>query len=195
MLIIFVFYLFLTKILYRISRFEEILPDSEDYVTASDGFAKKKTRLHRFFRLLAVPIVILVLLFFILNSFSVFYIRSIVENHPIMAQAESYNDRNILSIVQVSDETYRIVVPKNESPAIVVRVSGTALKAQAIIDGQPMTKWFHRKARINWFWEDKYLRSDYYILLSRSDIHDGSILEMTCGGMYRKWVFDLTDEG
>ena len=179
---------------YRLSRFKELKNDTEEFRDAEGWFSDSWSKAKRVFRLIMIIILLPILLFAFANSFTIQYIRSVIENLP-EAQAEPYDKRDDMTIIPVSDDTDRVVVAKGDSTAIVVTVSGTAAIAQAFIDGQLMTKGFRRISQPSFFWQADYLINRYHIFPEEADVHDGSVLEMTCGDLHRKWVFDLTEEG
>ena len=44
----------------------------------------------------------------------------------------------------------------------------------------------------NWIWMTDYFVQEGYLF--DPDIHDGSILTLTCGDLYREWVFEVDEE-
>lgn len=162
---------------YRLTSFREISADDEDHAEVSawhygkPGFSAGKILL------------VLVLVFLLLNSFSVTYLRSVI-NHD--AQVESINDE------AVTEDTQVITVPYNSyDQTLYIQIIRTSQPAEFTFDGMPLEN-YSRNLLFSWIWEEGYFRQRYELFLD--DIHDGSVLNLTCGDITREWVFDVADE-
>lgn len=138
--------------------------------------------------------IIIMLVFAIMNSFTAFYLRSLIDDRETTVQTEAYNHSDCMTVSLIGENMEQITVPKDASPTIIVTVTGTPEWAEIVFDGEPMSSGINKYPYLNWFWEKDYFVCTYKIYLDYPYIHDGSVLEMMCGDLHRKWVFDLPEE-
>ena len=156
-------------------------------------FANKRIRSKLPARILAI-VNSLIFLFALANSVSVLYILSQIENRPIMIQVNVKDETIDVPVPSTGGNTDQLIVPPGKDLSLAVTITGAIEKLQMRTDGRFINDWSLRRSHMSWFWEDEYFISDYYVFIDNSDIHDGSMLEMTCGNLHRKWVLDVAVE-
>ncbi len=183
---------FTRKLLCCLSKYEEISEDDQDYVTASGMFTNKRT-LSKHAAHIVTVICFMMLIFAVINSSTVLYLLSKIENRPILIQVTAKDETINVPAPPTGGDTEQLIVPPDKDLSLAVTITGAIEKLQVQVDGE-INDWVIRGPHMSWFWEDEYFISDYYVFIDNMDIRDGSVLEMTCGDLHRKWVFDVTGE-
>ena len=187
-------FILINKLIYRLIKFSEIGQDSDDFLEVDKllGLVSIKTR--QLINKISYIVIVLMCIFAFLNSVTAFYLRSLIDDRETTVQTEAYNHSDSMTVLPIGENTEQITIPKDASPIIIVTVTGTPEWAEIVLDGEPMSSGINKYPYLNWFWEKDYFVCTYKIYLDYPYIHDGSVLEMMCGDLHRKWVFDLPEE-
>jgi hypothetical protein len=173
------------RLMYRFARFREIT-DEWDCITTgviSNPSRKVRPEVRRFVSVLLIA----VLLFCIANSLTAFYIRSLIEDRGRCVSIAQYNERdNPIWLDNGEDE---VSWPPDETPMFEVVTADTLDKATFTLDGERIDSVFFDRPSFSWFWQCDYLIYRYEVLVS--DVHDGSVLELDCGGIRKTIVFHI----
>ena len=178
------------RLAYRFNRFIQIEEGIHDYYVASSLVYKKRFYHNRIWTLLVmVPI-----LFALLNSFSITYIRSRIEHNSAVSRVEIIQYDGLKETeISIIDGQGILLSARLKDVSVYISITRTPDAVQFYLDGQPVDEQF-RHLGIAWFWEKGFFPQKYELYFSKEEIHNGSVLEMACGDLYRKWVFDLTGE-
>ena len=194
---------------HHLTFYEPIAPGSEDYREVTEWFQPKIRKIRRstsgasgrvfgiiqrFFNILAA----LFLIFALLNSHTSQLVRSLFDSQPLIASVEithpSGENRNVLYSDDDNDLPDTIALTSGDDLFFEVIVSRTLSPAKMQLNGTPLPNewWLGTNKRSSFFWEEDYLKQIY--IYSLSNIHDGSVLTLTCGPLTREWVFDVADK-
>jgi len=172
---------------YRLSRFRELTEETDEFREAVSLF---NSRFVKTGRILITVLAISVMAFALANSFTVQYIRCVIEDRPEMEISYGSGD---MTNAPDGDDAYQVTIPQGASPSFMVMVSKTLDTHALSLDGRPVTQRILRRTIPNWFWEEGYLKSRYYVFPDAEDIRDGSVLELTCGGLRRTIIFHIDE--
>ncbi len=169
---------------YRLASYQRIPEGGDDYREAAH--AKYGVRI------VGLSIALILLSFaFISSSFCTAYLRSLTEESRIVNlneadDIEDYSDK----------EEVTIVIPSEALGYIKFEVHHAPYPLVLTLDGQPLgdsVESVYR--RWCWIWEDDYFNQFCLIPVWPPFIRDGSVLEITCDDLHRRWIFKLPNQG
>ena len=176
---------------YRHVSFRKISDDEDHFNEARKlGFNRYESR---FWAVAYVLIAALLLL----HSLSFFGLRSAIEHSEAVRVIVSIDGYDVLEDgSRPEDEMEERSGNAYGYAAFFITIYRTPFRASFNLDGQPLTEGLERFGfmHMSWFFANDYLEQSYGLDIPIVKIHDGSVLEMTCGEMHRTWVFDLTEE-
>ncbi len=182
-----------TWLQYRRAHFINVKEGTEDWEKASK----------QVFSAIAQIIWIVMLLFnfllFAPNGFTVSYIRSQLDGGGQVRSARITiaDGEELFDDVYLAEKTMMISIPKKKSAVVEVNVTVIRTPASLIVslDGQPLPpgEWTYRTSHFYASWSEYFKQYGYYTIPT-SDIRDGSVLTLTCGDLYREWVFEVADK-
>ena len=192
-ILLFPLFILINKLIYRLIKFSEVGQDSGDFLEVDKLLGPVRIKTRQATDKTSYIMIIIMVVFAIMNSFTAFYLRSLIDDRETTVQTEAYNHSDSMTVSPIDENTEQITIPIDASPIIIVTVTGTPEWAEIVIDGEPMASGFIKHSYLSWFWEKDYFVCDYQIYLRYPYIHDGSVLEMTCGDLHHEWVFDLPE--
>ena len=173
---------------YRSVKFSDISGEEENLKEARTlGFNRYESR---FWALCYVLFAALLLL----HSLSIFSLRSVIEHDAtvtrIIVTVDGYDvyDAGGGELEQHGSSGYN-----SEYARFYISIKKTPAHASFRLDGNQLTEGLDQNTLMSWLFDADYLKQSYELYIPKADIHDGSVLEMTCGDLYRKWVFDIED--
>ncbi len=187
-----------TYISYRCIHFELIYENSEGYSSASSKKHNGKAGIITF------AVLCIIMVFLLLNSSSLMYLKYALSGSAgtaFVTISESYMGENtqigsVLYQVSSANEDNTIFLPASsdsEKLYIVITSTRNPESLRGNLDGLEAAV-YKPVEPIPWFWEENYFVQKATLEVVCKDIRDGSALEMTCGNLHRKWVFDLPGE-
>ncbi len=176
---------------YRFTRYERIPEDSEAYARASTlKYPSKAT-------VISMSLLAAILLLVALQSTGASYVRYWLDGGAMITQADisiGGHDKPLpLAQEALSGDAPMLQIPAaSGSPSVSVSVttSGSPEPLQLMLDGKAARVFADQELR--WFWDANYFVQCGYI--DDADVHDGSVLTLTCGELTREWVFEVADE-
>lgn len=184
----------LMRLLYKLARFR-VNTEEDDYNCrlGFDGMQRnRKPMTSAVTCRVSVAFFAIVLLFCIANSFFVFYIRSAIEDRAHFTTVTLSDDGEEINLLCIdSSDGDEVTLPADTTPLLFVETACTTEKLTITLDGKSSSFYIYEDAYASWFWETDYFIYRYRALID--EIHDGSVLEMTCGDLYQQWVFDLPE--
>jgi hypothetical protein len=176
----------LNRQLYQNSDFTEVCEDSGDYAEVKKWkFSGKRTAFSFFVTVLAA-------VFFLANSVCLFSVRSAAANKAEIVRVEM-NETPLLN-----QETINPRILKGQITNATLKLTAEARFTPHYItwtlNGEKLKDSVYREFDLCWFWNRDYLVQRCTLYIPLGDIRDGSVLEMACGTLHRRWVFDLSAE-
>ncbi len=180
----------LMRLQYRMARFREITDGWEGCISL-DRIHEKQRELSPAVRRIGWVLLAAVLLFSAANSFTAFYVRSHLDNKAQIIKMELNGNNEVL--LWKDGDGDEVDWPADVTPWLVVETAFTLDKASFSLDGEPYGRVnAYRETNISLFWRYDYFVKGYEIPIF--DVHDGSVLELTCGDMHRTIIFHIKDK-
>lgn len=177
--------LFLPAVFYPFERFQRIEEVSEQYQKV---LAQPNLKYSRVFTLIGTAIMVLV---FSLGSYSFAYLRSLFDTPE--AELGIYADGMDGSVKLSTDEGDTIIVVRgelSEEATIYLFTWHTPAIPQLVLDGKVVKARDARQSSPFWFGQYHFHQYGTYPVNTK-DIHDGSVLTLTCGKWQYEWEFDV----
>ena len=188
---------------YLLLHFMKLEPGNCDYEKAARLFEprqKKRKTSGKVLSTVGAIILASMFMFILLNSHTAQLVRSLFDSRPRLATYEVTNrqagkDVEVLYSAGKENPQTVIYLPADDQNHIYVdiMVSRMLTPAQLSLDGETLSPNINLYSRqFSWFWESEYLKQDFFFYLE--DIHDGSVLNLTCGDLHQEWVIEMADE-
>ena len=179
--------LFVPAIIYPFDRFERIEEGSKQYQKV---LAQPNLRNSRILTLISAAVLVVVLS---LSSYSLAYLRSLFDTPD--AELGIYTDGMDESIKLSTDEGDKIIivpVELSEEAIISIFTWHTPAIPQLALDGKIVKARDAHQSSPFWFGRYHFHQYGTYSINTKN-IHDGSVLMLTCGEWYYEWVFDVAE--
>ena len=170
----------------------------------ADHCTADRNKPNRCVKLAAACFVLLVSLFFLLNGVGVSSLRSLIDGggrlQSLYVSHKHSNDEWHFTCIYNDDGTGRITTEplpadvRFHRHGIEINVMHTPATANFLLNGKPPWGDVECDMESFWFWENDYLLTNYYFESKYGAIRDGSTLTLTCGDLYREWVFEVDEE-
>lgn len=183
LILFFILTLLVPAIFYPLERFERIEQGSELYQNAIAQTDRRENRI------ITIVVVTLVIIVTSLGSFSLIYLRSLLDTPK--AECMIYIENSDASIKLYTDKGDTNIAVHGE-PSGDVRINlyvwHTPAIAQLKLDEDVRESSDEYQHGRYWF-DQNYFWQDYDYTIDAEDIHDGSVLTLTCGKWQYEWVF------
>jgi len=174
--------LFLPRLIYRFEKFELLQPGSEKYQKAS-------TREY-WGRLTAVITAVLIISVNSVSSFSLSYLRSLADTPETRCSISWAKGEDRAFDLEEGDRIIMLPAQSDRRVGITIKLYHTPYAPELTLDGKVIDYDFGEYSG-DWTYllDNDYFSQKISAKVPAADIHDGSVLTLTCGKWSYEWTF------